>query len=307
MDRKNSIERLILSRCSKYHNDGEVLKLLEDRYSVDGLQKSYMILQSTDGGYTKAELLKSSSSRKRRKKEKSILGSLTAPVEQKTGINRHTKFYGKRTKNTFKKFIKDNLKLQKNTVKNLKRLIKKDPKYLSKVEDLSKIPLCSKILKFDDFKEINRLWNNYVKELVGKTDNIAVMTNKLSTCEFIGARVEVTHSGCTNNIGQKGIVIWESQHNIAIVVPRAGGWKSEISTLNPEYSLSELIGGLKLINKENTRFKFCVNIESDKKDTSLEDEQFYIEFEIIGDRLMVRSIDRANKKFKNHAVRDIEL
>mgnify|MGYP003362828549 CR=1 FL=1 len=306
MDKKNSIERLILSRCSKYHDDGEVLKLLEDRYSVDSLQKSYMVLQSTDGGFTKAELLKSSSSRKRRKKKKeSIFRSLIRPVEQKSGNNRHSKFYGKRTKNTFKQFIKQNLKLQKDTVKGLKKLLKKDPKCLDKLKDLAELPLCSKILKFEDFQEINRLWNNYAKELIGTTDSITVMTSKLSTCEFIGAFVEVTHSGCINNIGQKGIIIWESQHNIIIVVPRAGGWRSDISVTNPKYSYSELIGGLRIINKEGTRFKFRVNVDSESP-TSTE-EPCYIEFEIIGDRLMVRSIDRANKKFKNHAVRDIEL
>ncbi|OWB65892.1 hypothetical protein B5S33_g2196 [[Candida] boidinii] len=51
MDRKNEIEKLLLSRCSKYNKDGEILKLLEARYSVTGTQKDFLVLEGTkDGG-----------------------------------------------------------------------------------------------------------------------------------------------------------------------------------------------------------------------------------------------------------------
>lgn len=286
MNRNNAIERLMLSRCSRYHEDGEILDILENRYSISGLQKNYLVLESTDGGITRQQI---ESGKKR--KRKTLLGSIL--VNEK----RSNKFNPLKTKNEFKRFIKTSLASQAKAGRQLKKLLKENPVYLDNVKDVGDLSICKEVLKVEDFTQINTLWNDYIKELVGSGENISVVTGKLSSGEFIGAEVEVTHSGCIDNVGKRGIVIWESQYNFAIVVPRQQNWKSSIGLLQPNYSANELIGGLRLINKQDTRFRFSVHYDDDK----------CVDFEILGDRLMLRSIDRANKKFKAHSVRDINL
>ncbi|VEU20831.1 DEKNAAC101679 [Brettanomyces naardenensis] len=299
MNRENAIERLLLSRCSQYHDDGEILKTLEQRYSLAGAQKNYLVLEPTDGGTTRAEIEKSSHRRsKKRQSEFKIFGSLQTSSTEKARENKH---HPLKTKNEFKRFIKSSLALQAAVTRKIKRILKKNPHYLDKVADLASLSMCKKILKFEDFVEMNRLWNSYIQEVVKGTENMMTISTRLSTCELIGALIEVTHSGCVDNVGKQGIIIWESQHNFAIVSPRSDNWKSEIGLLKPNYSISEMVGGIKLINKQDTRFKLSIDWGSSDENSQV------IDFEIIGDRLMVRSIDRANKKFKNHSVKDIKL
>ncbi|QPG75937.1 hypothetical protein FOA43_003323 [Brettanomyces nanus] len=299
MNRDNSIEKLILSRCSKYNDDGQIMKVLEERYSLTGAQKNFLVLEPTDGGVTREEINHSSSKKRRQQNSlpsimHSLQNSQNSEKVEKRPANKHNPL---KTKNEFKRFMKSNLALQAKIMRKLKLILKKNPHYLDKVKDLASLNLCNKILKFEDFIEINRLWNSYIKETIGSTENIMNISTKLSMCEFIGAYIEVTHSGCVDNVGKCGIVIWESQHNFVIVVPRKDGWKNKISLIEPKYSLSEKIGGIRLINKQDTRFKVTVNLQ----------DNLTVDYEIIGDRLMIRSIDRANKKFKSHNVRDIRL
>ncbi|GMG19150.1 unnamed protein product [Ambrosiozyma monospora] len=307
MDRKNAIERLLLTRCSKYQNDhGQLLELLENRYSLTGSQKNYLVLQSTDGGLTKQEI--ENKVHKKKKKQKSKTISIIHSISESSAGNADAqpnstnKYHPLKTRNEFKQFIKSNLKYQDTVTKRLKKLQKTKPQLLKTTEDLADLQLCSKVLKFEDFIQINELWNKYISELIGTSNNIQTITNKLSSCEFIGALLTVTHSQCVDNIGMSGIVIWESQFNYVIVVPRKNNWKTNIESLQlpQNYSLSERIGGMRLIAKKNTRFEFSVP-------TSDSDDENVRDFELIGDRMTVRSVDRANKKFKSHAVRDIEL
>lgn len=294
MDRTDSIEKYILSRCSRYHDDGEILKVLEDRYSLTGPQKNFLILESTTGGY---HLIDHQKMKKKKKGKRNIFKELDDPTSEPVQKRKRNKFDALKTKNQFKKFIKTNMKAQKKAVRELKRRVKSNPHYLDKVHDCAGLKICDHILKIEDFDQLHRLWNNYARESLGITNNILAMTTRLSTCEFIGAYMEISHSGNPNNVGMRGIVIWESQHNFIMVVPRTNNWKASIGILKPNFSYSEMIGGIRIINKYDTRFKLEIGMEDDT----------FIEFEIIGDRFMVRSIDRANKKFKNHAVRDIKL
>ncbi|KAH3660451.1 hypothetical protein OGAPHI_007037 [Ogataea philodendri] len=278
MDRKNTVERLLLSRSSKFCDDKQISELLDTRYSVTGSQKSYLSLKPTDG---------SRSTNKNTKK--SLLGSIVSFRDDRKPSSR-------KTKNEFKSFVKDSLRYQNKLAKKLQNRLRRDPQLLRNIEDISKLKMCKDLILYEDYIEMNRLWNEYARELIGTSNHIPTITSKITSSELIGAELEVTQSSCIDNIGLKGIVLWDSQHNFVLIVPRKQNWKTDTINIEPTYTTKELIGGLKVISKERTYFK--LRIKSDIDD---------IDFEIIGNRLMIRSTDRATRRFKNHSVNDIDI
>lgn len=293
MDRSNIIEHLLLSRCSRFNGSGDVLQFLEQRYSFTGPQKNYLVLESTDGGQLNIE--RDKETQKYNEDSKAFLND----KNRISSLSKNNKFSELKTKNEFKKFLQNSLKFQDNLVRKLNKLQKKDPNVLQ--GDITKLKICKDILKFEDFIEMNDLWNNYIHELLLNSKTLDVITAKLSSAEFIGSYFKVTHSSCSDNIGIEGIVIWESQTYILLIVPRKNNWKDDISLdgLSIPYSAKECIGGLRMIPKKKTRFIFDVTMDDDKEDV--------LTFEFIGDRMSIRSLDRANKKFKSHNVKDIDL
>lgn len=294
MDRSNIIEHLLLSRCSRFNGSGNVLQFLEQRYSFTGPQKNYLVLESTDGGQIHLE--RDMQSQKNNEDSKAFL----ADTNRFSSLSKNNKFNEFKTKNEFKKFLQDSLKFQDNLVRKLNKLQKKDPNLLTQ-DDITKLKICKGLLKFEDFIEINNLWNNYIRELLLNSKTLDIITAKLSSAEFIGSYFKVTHSSCPDNIGIEGIVIWESQTYILLIVPRKNTWKDDISLneLKVPYSAKECIGGLRMIPKKKTRFTFYVSVD--------DDEENVLSFEFVGDRMSIRSLDRANKKFKSHNVKDIDL
>lgn len=291
MDRSKAIEHILLSRCYKFQNDEQITKILEDRYTISGSQKNFIVLEPTGGAGKQA----SPNGRRFKKKKKCLFTLLKNPTNQqsKTQNNKHNPL---KTKNEFKSFIKQSLQNQDNITRKLKQMAKKDPNVFE--NDVCKLHICDSILKFEDFIEMNSLWNDYIKDLLANSLNSSVITTKLSTCEFIGAYLEVIYSSCPDNIGMAGIVIWESQNSFVIVVPRKNNWKENISKdlIEIPYSAKECIGGLRVVPKKHSRFLLRVEIDDG-----------ILEFEVLGDRIAVRSVDRANKKFKSHNVKDIDL
>lgn len=289
MDRSNAIEHLLLSRCAKFNGSGDVLQYLEQRYSADASQKNYLVLESTDGGEYKLENVKE------QQKDSQYINQFL--FSKGKALSKENKFNHLKTKNEFKKFIQESLKLQEGIAKKLHKMARKNPKILQ--VDVASLPMCKKVLRFEDFIEMNNLWKDYMRELLEGSRTIEVATAKLASAEYVGAFFKVTHSSCPTNIGLEGIVLWESQSYFLMIVPRKNNWKDDISfEVKIPYSANECLGGLKMIPKKNTRFTFSI-------EWGCADE--VIDFELVGDRLSIRSLDRANKKFKSHNVKDIEL
>ncbi|OWB79626.1 hypothetical protein B5S32_g3855 [[Candida] boidinii] len=173
MDRKNEIEKLLLSRCSKYNKDGEILKLLESRYSVTGTQKDFLILEGTkDGGVSvNREDFKYKNEKKQVKSPKNEIihiNSKRAVGVSHSKKDRANKYDKSSTRNEFSRFIKDNLK-------NQRQLYKKINKDLSKVSsgggnnhsiNLNQYKGYKYVLKFEEFLEMNRLWTGYIADLM---------------------------------------------------------------------------------------------------------------------------------------------
>lgn len=291
MDRINTIEHLLLSRCSKYNGSGKILKFLEERYSFSGPQKNYLVLESTEGNQYQIEKKKSE-----RKAQESVEDFLKTKKTSQTDSS--NKFNSNKTKNEFKKLIQDSLKKQEIVAKKLHKLSKKKPELLQ--SDVRELKMCRELLMFEEFVEMHNLWKNYMKDLIKGLRTIDLVTAKLSSAEFVGAYFTVTHSSCPENVGVEGIVIWESQTYILLIVPRKNNWKDDIKIagVSIPYSAKECIGGLRMIPKKKTRFTFNIEVE---------DSEDILPFELIGDRMSIKSLDRANKKFKSHNVKDIDV
>lgn len=333
MDRKNEIEKLLLSRCSKYNKDGEILKLLESRYSLTGTQKDFLILEGTkDGGVSvNREDFKYKNEKKQIKSSRNEIihiNSKRAVSVSHSKKDRANKYDKSSTRNEFSRFIKDNLK-------NQRQLYKKINKDLSKVFsggnnhsiNLNQYKGYKYVLKFEEFLEMNRLWSGYIADLMkGQMHKASTATMRLATSEFVGAFIEVSHSTIAGNVGLAGIIIWESQHNFVVVVAGSDNWKRSVSVMclpaSHAFTASELVGGLRVVSKANTRFKLVVPVPrsaagesakatADAMDVAMEDddgteeEEVQLEFEVLGNRVQFRPSERSNKKFKSHSVSDL--
>ncbi|GMM31166.1 RNase P/RNase MRP complex subunit [Martiniozyma asiatica (nom. inval.)] len=196
-----------------------------------------------------------------------------------------------KTKSTFRKSIKETINSQ-NLFINKVRLLENKPNDILQSDQLPKKlrKLSKKIPKFEYFMNLNKLWNVYISELLNDKQspiNSQTVGAKLSSCEFVGAHIQCVFNICPDFVGLEGIIVWDSKEYYLICIPRRTDGKG---------SLRERVGGMRKIPKKGARFKFKAPIEDS-----------YIEFEIIGDRMNVRSVDRSNKKFKSHNVDDINL
>ncbi|EDO17199.1 hypothetical protein Kpol_1035p11 [Vanderwaltozyma polyspora DSM 70294] len=153
----------------------------------------------------------------------------------------------------------------------------------------SKEPLLwQEIPKYDKFLPMYEiLWVGYVKELLNIPLNIkdakslsingTTALSKLSMADYNGALLKVVHSKNKNMIGIEGIVVWDSQKNFIMVTK------------------GELYDQLKIIPKNGTVFGFQVPINDD----------FALQYSILGDRFKYRSSDRAGRKFKSRRCDDM--
>lgn len=146
--------------------------------------------------------------------------------------------------------------------------------------------------KYATFLPLHSLWLGYIREILGSE----VYTGgqgaaaKLSAADFHGAQVEVVRSGCVGRVGIKGIVIKDTRFVFEIITER---------------------NKIKTVPKEGTIFKVEVSLADQPKASENDEAETHhappknLVFEILGDQLRVRSADRANKKFKQHFLKDI--
>lgn len=304
MDRDNSLEKHLLSRS--YESESHIEEILAGRYSYKGSQKPFLILVPTTGLsksrlklITKSELLKDGQTSGNNAK-------LTN--ERKSSIRNELRLFIKTTLSNQTKLVK---KIQ--AYNRLKRETNKSKKPFP-VRDLLKH---YKIPQYEEFIPMNNLWQDYMQNLLYPNSNIQatnILLQKLTTADFNGCLITVLQSKNRNLIGIRGIVAWDTQHSFILCVPRNEDSK-EWNENSKEFTPSEQVGGLKIIPKKGSLFGFDVILPSkNKKHSEIKMEQDQDEeqeeeecmgFTIIGSRFDVRSVDRSNKKFKNHNVEDI--
>lgn len=146
--------------------------------------------------------------------------------------------------------------------------------------------------KYELYEPLNKLWTGYAREILGADvfvggPNAAA---KLASAEFHGANVEVVRSRCPSRVGIVGIVLRDRKFVMEVITKKRG---------------------VKVVPKEGTVFRFAVEVpceakleESDDKEAAQRLAQPFI-FDMLGDQMMVKSADRANRKFKSHFLENI--
>lgn len=253
----------------------------------------------------------------------------------------------KTTRLSFKVFIEEQLLNRRRQVKQIKKINKKE----GYIKNINRLQLFS-----NQYSKTNKLWLGYIKELINGVNDMQQILTRLSSAEYVGAMIRVTSSSKDlNNL--VGIVVYEFKNSWLICVPNGLKYGKEISIDDQEkylleyletlakyndpvkglprwlldrFTASEIVGGLKMIQKKNCMFKFMIpytnsgghpnnsgtsgesssaevaNYESLLRKLGNGGEQF-LEFTIIGNRFMFKSIDRSNKKFKSHGADDLNF
>lgn len=197
---------------------------------------------------------------------------------------------------------------------------------LSNSLDPSMLEFQQNIPVIDQFFELNNLWNEYMQDLIFNTagdsarqnqQNIDIeaiplthklsLAGKLASADYHGAKLTVISAHNPSLVGFEGIVIWEAKSSFIIIVPQK---------LNANSTVREKIGGLRIIEKKGTIFRFEVQVPSVDKKTDDSQENFDKEkallgekrkmtFEIVGSRFMYRTAERSGKKFKARSAEDL--
>lgn len=108
---------------------------------------------------------------------------------------------------------------------------KKQKKRLSRREmkDLGLYSLPRDSMKYDDYKNLNELWNGYMMEQLG--DNFKqleysltptnphydMLSGTIHKSDFHGAKIKVVQSKCASMVGHRGIVIMETKETFSII------------------------------------------------------------------------------------------
>ncbi|RCK65120.1 RNases MRP/P 32 subunit [Candida viswanathii] len=274
----NEVERHLLSRC--YDSNSKIVELLETRYSQHGDQKSTILFKNI----TTTEP----------KKRGSLLSQSTYDTD--SAITEERK---RTTRLEVRNYISSTLTNQRKLIKKIQ--LHNRTKSTGPPFPLDKFLHKYAIPQFEDFATMNELWQKYMQDLLFQNGerllSLASILPRLASADFNGCLLTVLQSRNTSVVGTRGIVIWDSQHSFTMVVPRGEDSKEWNETGEGAFSPSEMVGGLRVIPKKHTMFGFEVIDPSD--------EENCIGFTIVGSRFEIRSVDRAGKKFKNHAIDDI--
>lgn len=139
--------------------------------------------------------------------------------------------------------------------------------------------------KYHIYEPLSQLWLGYAQELLGNDlytggPGAAV---KLASAEFHGAPIQVTRSHCPSRVGIQGVVVRDRKFVLEIITKKRG---------------------LKVVPKEGTIFRIEIPVEKNASGgENKADKQFA--FEVLGDQMMLRAPDRANRKFKSHFLPNI--
>lgn len=208
------------------------------------------------------------------------------------------------------------------------------------------------IPQYQTYAHLSLLWHNYIADLLrlDKTSNLQQTLTKLSSAEFIGAIARIVDSNDTTLLNLTGLILYEFKNYYVFIIPSKlkFGPNVTISEQNnllshdadfDQFTASEIVGGLRLIEKKSCVFKIILPYSSpppaSAKTTSLskkkqtakkveepvsqttednhehqlrvDESNNFLEFLVIGARFNYKAIDRSNKKFKNHNVNDLGI
>lgn len=137
--------------------------------------------------------------------------------------------------------------------------------------------------KYEIYEPLKKMWMGYALEILGNDiyTGGSLAAAKLASAEFHGAEAEVVRSRCPGRVGIKGIVVRDRKFVVELITKKRG---------------------LKVIPKEGTTFRVQVCAPQQPSDDGTAKT---FAFEVLGDQMMLRSADRANRKFKSHFLKNV--
>lgn len=288
------MERELLAKSRFFNGSLTVDELLANRYSRSGSQKDFIVLKPTgDKPLEQAIKLPDIVLRNQRKKSKRSNKQKQNP------------------RSDFRNYLTATMKNQKKACK----LVSQDASKLEEIIRQYNIP------DYQEYVNLNRIWQSYIGDLLQlsrETVTIQQILNKLVSAEYIGSIVRVTESKDKQLINLTGIVLYEFKNYFVIIVPKKLRYGVSIEeqelAMNQSdgFTSKELVAGIRMVEKKICNFKIIIplnasTIKEDIKSEMVDVTTFaeYLEVLIYGTRFNCRAIDRSNKKFKNHNVKDM--
>ncbi|KAM0206578.1 hypothetical protein ACHAPQ_004291 [Fusarium lateritium] len=140
--------------------------------------------------------------------------------------------------------------------------------------------------RYHIYEPLSQLWLGYARELLGNDIHTGGPSAavKLASAEFHGAPIQVVRSHCPSRVGIQGVVVRDRKFIFEIITKKRG---------------------VKIVPKEGTIFRVEIptNGETPKPEQGSGNKTFACE--VLGDQMMLRAPDRANKKFKGHFLPNI--
>lgn len=147
--------------------------------------------------------------------------------------------------------------------------------------------------KYELYEPLHNLWLGYIQEILNLgQDNFRGMNSGsaalLVSADYHGASIEVVRSRCPSRVGIIGIIIKDTKFSFEIITPK---------------------NALKIVPKEHTVFRFKVpfpkaGIDA-QPDGHVVTDRSPLVFELHGNQFQYRAVDRANKKFRPHFLKDL--
>ncbi|OTB01085.1 hypothetical protein M426DRAFT_223700 [Hypoxylon sp. CI-4A] len=140
--------------------------------------------------------------------------------------------------------------------------------------------------KYTVFEPLNQLWLGYIREVLGSEiySGGQGAAAKLSAADFHGAEVEVSRSSCPSRVGIRGIVVKDTRFVFEIITKR---------------------NQVKTVPKEGTVFRISIPPPEEQDGPATSQDRAPFVLEIHGDQFQYRSADRANKKIKQHYLKNL--
>lgn len=221
MNRDLTLEKHLLSKS--YDSESEIAALLEERYSLNGSQKHFLSLFTT---------------------QQPVEAQPAAPTAIDKNLS--VKPTAERRRNVraeLKTYIRETLRQQNHAVKSIQRLVRSDSAY-----DITALLKKHKVPIYNEYAPLHRLWQLYMGDLLfDKNATLQQMLPKLATADYVGCAVTVLELRNANMVGTRGIVIFDSQHNFIVVVPQL-----------EEGPPARRVGGLRVLPKRGSLFGFDV-------------------------------------------------
>lgn len=97
------------------------------------------------------------------------------------------------------------------------------------MKELGLYSLPKKTLKYDDYKELNSLWDSYMEQQLGNSEELLkkgidatnskyeTISGLIHKSDLHGAKVKVIQSKCVSSVGIKGIIILDTKGTFNII------------------------------------------------------------------------------------------